>query len=179
MPERFFTADWHLFHKNIDFYCNRKQGNLNKMHDTLLRNHNSVVKPEDEVWVIGDITMMSPEYAQRAKKLIERFNGTKHLVLGNHDEWKPHTYEANGFWTVHTAMWFPYKDFTFYLAHDPAKYTIIHNDPEAIMLCGHVHQLFQHLLPSRRIINVGVDAWDLSPVSFTQILELLREHGIL
>ncbi len=27
--------------------------------------------------------------------------------------------------------------------------------------------------------NVGVDAWDLKPVSFDQILELLKEHKIL
>lgn len=179
MSERFFTADWHLFHKGIAHYCNRDEKTIKEMHNRLVKEHNSVVKEEDEVWIIGDVTMLSAEHAQRVKKVVERFNGTKHLVIGNHDDWRPRTYEHAGFWTVHTAWWFPYKEWTFYLTHDPAKYTIIHNDPNAIMLCGHVHQLFQHLLPERRIINVGVDVWNMKPISFVDIIHLLEEHGIL
>lgn len=179
MPKRIFTADWHLFHENIAEYCNRKPASIKQMHQTLIFNHNQMVEPDDEVWVLGDVTLLAAEYVGRVRKTVNKFNGTKHLVLGNHDEWKARNYENAGFWTVHTAMWFQHKDFTFYMVHDPAKYTLLENNPKAIMLCGHIHQLFKHLLPEKRIINVGVDVWGLAPVTFDQILALLEEHEIL
>jgi calcineurin-like phosphoesterase family protein len=175
---RYFTGDWHLYHKEIMNYCDRPYKDINQMHKILQFSHNQVVSPEDEVWHLGDVTMLSSEYAGRVAKEIAKFNGRKHLILGNHDEWRASSYEKAGFWTVHTAMWFEYKDFIFYMMHDPAKYTIIANNPKAIMLCGHIHKLFRHLLPEKRIINVGVDVWG-TPVSFEEILDLLSEYKIL
>ena len=179
MTNKYFTSDWHLFHNHIIEYCDRKPASVQQMHQTLVFNHNQIVKPDDELWVIGDISLMSAEFAGRVGKQIEKFNGIKHLVLGNHDEWKAQSFEKIGFTTVHTAMWFKFNDLTFYMMHDPSKYIVIEKDPKAILLCGHVHTLFQHLLPKKRVINVGVDAWDLKPVSFNQILQLLSDHNVL
>jgi calcineurin-like phosphoesterase family protein len=178
MANKYFTADWHLFHGNIIEYCNRPYKNINHMHQIMQSEHNCVVTPQDEVWHLGDVTMLSSEYARKVAKEISKFNGIKHLVLGNHDEWRASSYENAGFWTVHTAMWFEHEGFTFYMMHDPAKYTVIENNPKAIMLCGHIHKLFKHLLPEKRIINVGVDVWD-TPVSLEQICDLLKEYKIL
>jgi calcineurin-like phosphoesterase family protein len=75
-------------------------------------------------------------------------------------------------------MWFERDGIKFYLAHDPAIYTVIQNDPNTVLLCGHVHQLFQHLLPDKRVINVGVDAWNFKPVSYNTILNLLKRYNI-
>jgi len=174
----YLTADWHLFHDNVRHYCSRPYKDINQMHKAMQFDHNQVVSESDEVWVLGDVTMLSSEYVGKVKKEILKFNGTKHLVIGNHDEWRAHSYEKSGFWTIHTAFWFQYGKFTFYLVHDPAKYTIIENDPNAIMLCGHVHNLFKHLLPEKRIINVGIDIWK-KPVSFKEILTLLIEYGVM
>jgi calcineurin-like phosphoesterase family protein len=174
----YLTSDWHLFHFNVIEYCNRPYKDVNQMHKDMQFEHNQVISDKDDVWNLGDITMLSSEYVGKVKKEILKFNGTKHLVIGNHDEWRPSSYEKAGFWTIHTAFWFQYKGFTFYLVHDPAKYTIIENDPKAIMLCGHVHNLFKHLLPEKRVINVGVDVWK-RPVSFKEIIELLEKYDIV
>lgn len=173
----YLTSDWHLFHLNVANYCNRPYKTLRDMHKGLQSRHNEVVKEADEVWNLGDITMLSSEHVGKVKKEITKFNGTKHLIIGNHDEWRTSSYEKAGFWTIHTAFWFRHGEFTFYLVHDPAKYAIIENDPKAIMLCGHVHNLFKHLLPDKRVINVGVDVWD-RPVSFKEIIDLLKEYDI-
>lgn len=175
----FFTADWHLFHRNIIRYCNRPYRNVKEMHQNLIDNHNQIVEEEDEVWFLGDLCFMSPEYVGRIKKEVDKFNGIKHIVLGNHDNWKTRAYLNAGFLTVHSAMWFNRDNYTFYMMHDPAEYTVIQNDPKAIMLCGHIHQLFKHLLPEKKIINVGVDAWNMKPVSYESIFKLLAEHGIM
>lgn len=174
----YLTSDWHLFHFNILEYTNRPYKNIKDMHKSLQDKHNEIVKDTDEVWNLGDITMLSSEHVGKVKKEIMKFNGIKHLIIGNHDEWRPSSYEKAGFWTIHTAFWFQYGEFTFYLVHDPAKYTIIENNPKAIMLCGHVHNLFKHLLPEKRIINVGIDIWK-RPVSFKEIIELLEKHDII
>lgn len=178
MTELFFTADWHLFHNNIIKYCNRPVKDIKKMHQYIIAKHNELVKPEDTLWYLGDISLISSEYVGKIRKCVNRFNGTKHLVLGNHDIWKATSYEKAGFSTVHTVMWFEHDGIKFYLAHDPAIYTTIENEPNSVLLCGHIHQLFQHLLPNKRVINVGIDAWDFKPVSYVTILNLLKKYNI-
>lgn len=169
----FFTSDWHLFHGNIINYCSRPFSSLKQMHGTLITNHNAVVSPTDHVWVIGDVTLRSPQYVGQIRKEVDKFNGIKHLVLGNHDDWRARTYLHAGFTTVHSAFWFQHEGYTFYMMHDPAEYTVIQNDPSSMMLCGHIHNLFDNLLPDKRIINVGVDVWDMKPTSMTQIMEVI------
>lgn len=175
---RIFTSDWHLFHRAIIDYCNRPYSNINKMHQQLILRHNQVARPTDEVWVLGDVTLDSPEYAHRIRKVVGKFNGIKHLVIGNHDDWRPESYEKAGFLTVHTAMWYKHKGFRFFMMHDPAKYTAIQNDHKAILLCGHIHNTFLHLLPEKRVINVGVDVWQ-NPPSQELIDELLVKYGVM
>ena len=177
--EEFFTADWHLFHKNTIGYCNRPIKSIIQMQQRMIYEHNQVVGEDDVVWNLGDVTMLSAEYTGKVGKEVNKFNGTKHLVLGNHDSWKPTSYENAGFSTIHTATWFERDGLTFYLVHDPAKYTTIQNDPKSILLCGHIHQLFQHLLPDKRVINVGVDVWNFKPISYNIILDLLKKYNIV
>jgi calcineurin-like phosphoesterase family protein len=169
----FFTADWHLFHGNIIDYCSRPFTSLKQMHGFMIAAHNAIVGPEDHVWILGDVTLKGPENCGQVRKEVNKFNGIKHLVLGNHDDWRARTYLQAGFTTVHSAMWFPHEGRTFYMMHDPAEYNVIQNDPNAMLLCGHIHNLFDNLLPDKRIINVGVDAWKMKPVSIEQIMEVI------
>lgn len=193
MPNTFFTGDWHLFHDNITDYCSRKLYNpwthrkpstpgtkrVKRMHEVLLSNHNELVADDDTVWNLGDVTMLSSSHLLRVKREIEKFNGQKHLILGNHDEWKATSYIKAGFWTVHSIMWFEYESIKFYLSHDPAVYCMIEHEPKSVLLCGHIHNLFKSLLPLKRVINVGVDVWGLKPASMEQIIEMLEQYKIL
>jgi len=177
MPEEFFTADEHWWHKQISDYCSRPLGNVSQMHQALVKNHNDVVGKDDTVWHVGDLSMLGPSRTPQIKRIFEKLNGTHHLVLGNHDELKPFNYVKMGFASVHTAMWFDREGYTFVLAHDPSIYTVVQNMGEkTYQLCGHIHNLFKHMLPEKRIINVGVDVWDYSPVSLKTIIALIKEH---
>jgi calcineurin-like phosphoesterase family protein len=174
----FFSADWHLFHNAIIEHTERPWKSPNQMNQQLVYEHNQIVSPADDFWLIGDVCLMSPEYVGRIRKEVEKFNGRKHLVLGNHDDWKAQNYLNAGFTTVHTAMWFEREGFHFYMMHDPSEYAVIEKDPKAILLCGHIHRLFKHLLPAKRVINVGVDVWNYRPVPFNSIMNLLKEHKL-
>lgn len=77
-----FTSDWHCGHRNVLRYEERPFSDLAAMHQTLISNWNAVVKPEDTGIFAGDMSFLntSDTYA-----IINQLNGTKIIVLGNHD----------------------------------------------------------------------------------------------
>lgn len=161
----YFTSDLHFNHKNVIKYCNRPFASVAKMDNALINNWNQVVSKEDEVFVLGDLTLDTNK--EKIKAWVERLNGTKHLILGNHDQLKVWNYIDCGFASIHTSL----KIDNLYLAHDPAVKTALPED--AILLHGHVHQLWK-MIPEKKLINVGVDVWDYKPVSLIEIKELLK-----
>lgn len=193
----FFCADLHLGHAKICEMTGRPFSSVPEMNEALIANHNSVVKPDDIVWFLGDVAMGQ---ISDSLPLVARMNGTKHLILGNHD--RPsllyhHKTEAKRQHFVEMySQYFastqesttlvlgghefllhhlPYNDPTFvdhayegrYSEHQPL------DDGETILLHGHVHTAWKRRGP--RMINVGVDMWNYTPVHADQILDLLNQ----
>ena len=79
----FFTSDQHYGHKNIIKYANRPFSSVEEMNEALIRNHNNIVQPDDDVWFLGDFAFMQ---LSQVKTVLRRLNGTKRIVLGNHDK---------------------------------------------------------------------------------------------
>ena len=169
-----FTADFHFYHENIIKYSNRPFKNIKIMHDVLINNYNSLVDPEDEVYIIGDLSLIGPENYYSLERIVKRMNGNKHLILGNHDRLKPSTYLEIGFESVHTSLPLLYivdnKRYSMILNHDP---TVACMFPEKTILCGHVHNLFKTI---ENVINVGVDVWKFNPVNLMDILTLPKNE---
>lgn len=84
----FFTSDWHIGHENSITFDNRPFRDLNHMHEQLVKNFNKQVPIDGITYFLGDIGVGSTEVL---KKVINQLNGTKVLVVGNHD--KP--YQSN------------------------------------------------------------------------------------
>ena len=82
---RFFTADQHFGHKNIVEYCKRPFDDVNHMNEELVKRWNEVVRPGDEVYVLGDVSL-NPKLVG---EYYPRLNGYKYLVPGNHDMCHP------------------------------------------------------------------------------------------
>jgi calcineurin-like phosphoesterase family protein len=74
-----FIADLHLSHQNM---AKRRGFSTVEEHDEhIIAKWNSVVNKRDVTYILGDITMeKSAPYP-----LLDRLNGIKHIVLGNHD----------------------------------------------------------------------------------------------
>ena len=153
----FFSADWHIDHSNIIEYCHRPFKNIQKQANALIRNYNELVSETDICYFIGDFMMDKNE--DRLKAYLDRMNGTKILILGNHDKMNPFAYVDAGFRHVHTAL--DVEEFV--LAHDPSASIVVR--PKTL-LCGHVHDLFKQ---QKNIINVGIDVWDYRPASIDEI----------
>jgi calcineurin-like phosphoesterase family protein len=84
--KRYITSDLHLGHANIIKYCNRPFSSVQEMDNTIINNWNKTVKPEDEVYFLGDFCFGRPGNVI-SKQYRQKLNGKIHLVLGNHDKY--------------------------------------------------------------------------------------------
>ncbi len=79
-----FTADFHLSHKNIIKYCNRPFLNVDEMDETLINNITECLNPKDILYFLGDLTFKKVS----ALKFFEALNSLEiqtHFITGNHD----------------------------------------------------------------------------------------------
>jgi calcineurin-like phosphoesterase family protein len=74
-----FIADLHLSHTNMAL--KRGFSTVEEHDEYIIEKWNSVVHKRDVTYILGDVTMeKSSPY-----ELLNRLNGVKHVVLGNHD----------------------------------------------------------------------------------------------
>ncbi len=89
MAETWFWGDLHLHQANIIRFTDssgqliRPFPTIEEHDQTLIDNHNRLVKPEDRVYFLGDLTMH-----RKHIPLLAKFNGRKKLIKGNHDIFK-------------------------------------------------------------------------------------------
>lgn len=188
-----FTSDSHFWHANVIKYCSRPFYSVEVMNETLVANWNSVVKPEDTIIHLGDFS-----FALRSVELYsERLNGHKKLVPGNHDPihpcnkiWKKAVKRGEGKqiykaytergWEIlplTSTMKLNGLDEEVVLSHMP--YTTIQEkfkefipkDEGKWLICGHIHQ---HWTVSGRQVNVGVDRFNMFPVSEEDVVKLIK-----
>jgi len=79
----FFTSDWHIGHENSLKFDKRPFKDIEDMHRVLINNFNSSVKEGDISYFLGDIGVKNFEITQ---EVISKLNGTKVLIMGNHDK---------------------------------------------------------------------------------------------
>ncbi|MBF6353308.1 metallophosphoesterase [Nocardia higoensis] len=188
MGEIWFTSDLHVGHR----LCARLRGfgEDTEAHDrALAQRWDAVVRPDDQVWVLGDISIGSGAAERRALAWIAHRPGVKHLVAGNHDPCHPlhsrsHLAQRRFlgvFESVQSAATrkiagdrvtlshFPYRD-------DPDgdhSAELRHNEWRPVdtggwLLHGHTHSDVQQ---RGRQLHVGVDAHGLAPVALGWIEE--------
>jgi calcineurin-like phosphoesterase family protein len=84
MPNVWFTADFHLGHKNIIRYCNRPFDTVEAMNCAILERLNSAVRANDVLYFLGDFCI-GPK--ARALELRREIRCKKiFAVPGNHDK---------------------------------------------------------------------------------------------
>lgn len=166
----FYTADPHFGHDRIIDFAGRPFQSAHEMDSKILNNINTLVQPDDDLWILGDfglgVTARKDRYLENIHAQI---NGRTHLVIGNHDNQRVLDLP----WTS-THRLAEIKDGTrqVTLCHYPML-TWNKARRGATMLFGHVHQTWKG---SRNCINVGVDVWDFKPVS---LRDAMRRGGKL
>ena len=160
----FFIADTHFGGENIRRYENRPFTTVLEMNEKLIENWNQIVTKEDTVYVLGDFSDYTD--AEMDRKILNRLNGNKILVMGNHDKHRtPQEWRELGFLE---CFFLPvlYKDF-FLLSHEPLY--INTNMPYANFY-GHVHANPSYKDTSKQSACVSVERIAYTPIKF----EVLR-----
>lgn len=178
----YFTSDTHFYHKNVIQYCNRPWVDLEDMHKGLISTWNLVVKPDDEVWILGDFCFGG---VTKLKEITRQLNGRKNIVLGNHDHSIKYHRTDLGFESIVDAHTMKIAGQDVVMSHYPfvgsehderkefvkgARYA----DYGQWLLHGHVHQSW---LQNKKQINVGVDVWNYTPVSIEKIEKIILDHS--
>lgn len=130
---------------------------LLRIHDEMIiRKWNKVVKPSDTVWVLGDISRYN---RVKTAELINRLNGTKNLILGNHDNLSMNKYYEMGFRFV--SKYPIIFNNTLLLSHKPMPNPAFHN------IYGHIHlhnSLNTPTIDTDGNICVCVERHDFKPI---------------
>lgn len=157
----FFTGDTHFGdHRTINIHC-RPFDTPAAMDEALIANWNEAVRPDHEIWHLGDFCRKIGD----AEGLLARLNGRKHLVCGNNDP--AALREVPGWTSVQDYHELTVDGRLIVLCHYPFR-SWNGQHRRSINLHGHSHGRMKPIL---RQLDVGVDAQDFRPVSLQAILE--------
>jgi calcineurin-like phosphoesterase family protein len=158
-----YTSDLHLGHAGLIERGVRRFASVEAMDDALVAGWNAVVGPADTVWVLGDFTLLG---AAAATAYLERLNGAeKHLVWGNHDRNSVRRLPA---WASSRFGHEMRQDGRHLVLCHYAMRHWIDERRGSVMLHGHSHGTMPGI---GNAVDVGVDCWDLAPVSLDRIVE--------
>lgn len=173
-----FLADTHFNHSAIVQYCGRPFKDAKDMDDTIIRNWNEIVKPEDTVYHLGDFALAHKE---RYQEYLDALNGRIIVVMGNHDRRRTVTFWAKRGVEAHKLPIF-YEGIM--LSHEPYEFTEEFIKDSAIdfhtgvNIHGHTHgNEHRGEVPEMGIhICVSVEATGYKPVSLDWIKEEIKRR---
>ncbi len=160
----FLISDTHFNHANILTFTRqdgtplRPFSSMEEMLSEITDRWNSIVKPGDKVYHLGDVAFKNAS----SLKIFSSLNGTKVLIKGNHDILKPNTYLEY------------FKDIRAYHVLDKILLAHIPIHPDSLsrwkgQVHGHTHN---NCLPDKRYYNVSVENINYTPVPF----EVIRNY---
>lgn len=167
----YFTSDLHFYHDNIIKHTGRPFPNSEIMNKRLIANWNNKVNANDEVYILGDLTMKSPEYAE---EILSQLKGTKHLIRGNHDRFvRSPSFNRHLFKSVSDYKTITYNSTYFILCHYPfLEWDGFYRG--SFHLHGHQHNKADYNCENKkngiRRYDVGVDANNFFPASIEEII---------
>ncbi len=192
-----FTSDHHWFHDNILKFTKRGFSSVEEMHVEYINRWNSKVKPNDLVYIIGD-NVWSTVGMNTYKEMMDKLQGRKILIVGNHDRVKSLSADKLGLTAILESAviklgktqillsHYPYKYgfwkstycnlkilFTKGFWPDQTRYKKNPRDNGMWLIHGHTHSVEK---VRGKQIHVGVDAWDGYPVSSQQILDIINKN---
>ena len=180
MSNIFLISDTHFGHSNILTFTDnegkrlREFDTVEEMDELMVQRWNSVVRPQDKVYHLGDVVMH-----KRALPILARLNGEKVLIKGNHDKEKISEY-LKYFKDVRGTHQFD----GMILSHIP-----IHPNSLArwgTNVHGHLHSNFVTIyknyyddepLPDHRYFCVSVEQINYTPISLEDLKLKIKERN--
>ena len=184
MPSVFLVSDTHFGHKGVCHFTRndgvtklRPFDNPDEMDEFMVEAWNAKVKPTDKVYHLGDVVIN-----RKALGIMDRLNGDKVLIRGNHDIFKDEDYrkyfrELRAYHVMNGMI----------LSHIP-----IHSESLGrfgVNIHGHLHanRVMRPLATCGRtdVIdvryhNVCVEMTDFAPILFEEVIaRIVAEGGVV
>lgn len=184
MSEIWLTSDLHLMHSQPFLYEPRGFTSTEEMCEAIVERWNSVVKPDDTVYNLGDMAMND---VAGAIPYLQRLNGIQIWIFGNHDtinkialiqENCPHIIRVGDYHCSYATI-IKNGKWSFYLSHYPTK--VGNYDDEKIhsklfALAGHTHTKDKFLDMKDKCYHVEMDAHDCYPVNIETVIADIRNY---
>lgn len=174
LPNIFFISDTHFGHRNCLGFTTENGSlmrpefkDVDQMNDHMWNCWNSVVKPNDKVYHLGDVALQVKNL-----DILSGLNGNKILYRGNHDKMSLAEY-ARYFKDIRGS---DYKgEFGFILSHIPLHYR--HYKKGYINVHGHIHN--REVLTDSgdidtRYFNVSVERLNYTPIELGELKEKIN-----
>jgi calcineurin-like phosphoesterase family protein len=145
-------------------YSNLPYATVQQMDEAMIANWNAAVAPEDIIYHLGDFAMGK----KPAPSYLERLNGQKHLIWGNHDS--NQTRQLSNWASSQPYLEINLEGNFIVLCHYAMRvWNKSHRG--ALMFYGHSHN---SLPGTDQSCDVGVDCFNYKPVTLTEIRRHLR-----
>lgn len=173
------TSDTHFNHVNILSFKDSNTGlpvrpgfdDVNHMNQYMIDKWNSVVRPGDKVYHLGDVFFGSKDHF---KSMWPRLMGSKRLVVGNHDDV---SFLSCGGFFQKTSMWRVFGEHNIIMSHVPLHesglYRTRERDRPMLNVHGHIHQ---NASPKGPYHCVCVEHYDYTPVNLDTLIALAKKH---
>ena len=187
MPATFLVSDTHFGHMGVCRFTRndgvtklRPWDTADEMDEAMVKAWNERVRPNDKIYHCGDVVIN-----RRALPILDRLNGDKVLIRGNHDifrddEYRKYFRELRAYHVMNGLI----------LSHIP-----IHPESLGRFGCsihGHLHA--NRVMKARgvdartgdilysdeidpRYYNVSVEQTDFAPILFEDVLKKIKEQG--
>jgi calcineurin-like phosphoesterase family protein len=150
-------SDWDMLSVHVG---NRPFNQLTDMNEELVARWNSVVRPQDHVYCLGDVAMK-----RRHLGIVHRLQGHKRLIFGNHDIYEFKEYVHVGFQKL---MGYRVLD-NIIMSHVPIALSSMGRFRGNIH--GHLHNNFLR----GPYLNVCVERINYTPIHFDEAKKLLQD----
>jgi calcineurin-like phosphoesterase family protein len=173
MANIFLVSDTHFGHAGVCHFLRNDGTKLRpwdtpeEMDEDMVKRWNSVVNPKDKVYHLGDVVIN-----RKALSILDRLNGDKILIKGNHDIFKledytPHFRDIRGYHVLNGMI----------MSHIP-----VHEESIArfgVNIHGHLHsnRVLKDGVIDPRYFNVSVEQIDFTPISLEDVKIRIKEQG--
>ena len=182
--EIWITSDWHFNHSKPFLYKTRGFDSIEEMNETIITKYNSLVKPKDEVYILGDLCLGGANKLEENRELLSRLNGYFHIIRGNHDtDKKIQMYKEliSKTLSITNSFYLKYNKQHFYLSHYPSLTGTYDKEKplkqKLLNICGHSHTNNKWIDDDKGLIyHAEIDAHNYYPINIETILADFKEH---
>ena len=178
----YYIGDLHFNHKNIINLDSRPFNDIEEMENILIKNWNSVVKSNDHVYILGDFCWGKVD---KWVELLDKLNGLKYLIIGNHDDFKTVNKIRDKFVGVYNYLEIKDQGYKLVLCHYPIAswngmykgtihlYAHVHNTSDNDLYKAHLKSLEDVVDPPLQAYNVGcmIDYMNYTPRTLEEIID--------